>query len=84
VARRYAEAIDAINRISPLDAGHYALLAAAQAGNGDAGAAASHVAQVLKLAPDFTVTAHFATLHYRDVADQEHHREMLLRAGLPA
>jgi adenylate cyclase len=59
------------------------LLAAAQAGNGAADAAANHAAQVLKLSPDFTVTAHFATLHHRHEADQDHHREMLLRAGLP-
>jgi adenylate cyclase len=83
VARRYTEAIDAINRISPLDAGYHALLAAAQAGNGAADAAANHAAQVLKLSPDFTVTAHFSTLHHRHEADQDHHREMLLRAGLP-
>jgi adenylate cyclase len=83
VARRYAEAIDAINRISPLDAGHHALLAASHAANGDAGAARSHAAQVLKLAPDFTVAANLATMHHRQTADQEHHRDMLLRAGLP-
>jgi adenylate cyclase len=83
VARRYAEAIDAINRISPLDAGHHALLAASHAANGDQGAAQTHVAQVLKLAPDFTVTANLGTMHYWNAVDEGHHREMLLRAGLP-
>jgi adenylate cyclase len=83
VARRYAEAIEAINRISPLDAGHHALLAASHAGNGDNAAAAQHAAQVLKLAPDFTTAANIATMHHRHAADEEHHREMLLRAGLP-
>jgi adenylate cyclase len=84
VARRYAEAIDAINRISPLDAGHHALLAAAHAGKGDPGAAKNHAAQVLKLAPDFTVSANLKTMHHWNAVDEGHHRDMLLRAGLPA
>jgi len=84
VARRYAEAIDAINRISPLDAGYHALLAASHAANGDTPAAEQHTAQVLKLAPDFTVAANMATMHHRQAADEEHHRAALLRAGLPA
>ncbi|GAB2175921.1 adenylate/guanylate cyclase domain-containing protein [Dongia sp. agr-C8] len=84
VARRYAEAIDAINRISPLDAGHHALLAASHAGTGDASTAESHAAQLLKLAPDFTVAAHIATMHHGQAADEAHHRDLLLKAGLPA
>jgi adenylate cyclase len=83
VARRYGEAIAAINRISPLDASHHALLAASHAGNGDAAGARSHAAQVLKLTPDFTVKAHMATMHYWQAANEEHHRALLLRAGLP-
>jgi adenylate cyclase len=83
VARRYAEAIDAINRVSPLDAGHHAMLAASHAGGGDADAAATHVAQVLKLTPDFTVTAHMATMHHRQAEDRDHHRDLLMKAGLP-
>ncbi len=47
-------------------------------------AAESHAAQVLKLAPDFTVAANIATMHHRQAADEAHHRDLLLRAGLPA
>jgi adenylate cyclase len=84
VAHRYAEAIDAINRASPLDAGHHALLAASHAGKGDAAAAATHAAEVLKLLPGFTVAAHLGTMHHREEADRTHHHDLLLRAGLPA
>ena len=83
VAKSYAEAIDAYNRVSPQDAGHHAFLAASHAGLGDPEKAKLHAAQVLKLAPDFTVAAHLGTMHHRHAADREHHQEMLQRAGLP-
>ena len=67
----------------PMPRHHHAWLAACHAATGDAGAAASQTAQVLKLAPDFTIAAHMATMHHRHAADQDHHREMLLKAGLP-
>jgi adenylate cyclase len=83
VARRYAEAIDSFNRLSAPDASHHAFLAASHAALGDTEAAASHVAQVLKLAPDFTISARLAAMHHHRSEDQEHHREMLARANLP-
>jgi adenylate cyclase len=83
VARHYAEAIDAFNRLSPLDAVHHAFLAASHAALGDAPGAALHREQAMKLAPDFSISAHLGTMHHRHAADQEHHREMLHNAGLP-
>jgi len=83
VARRYDEAVEAISRLSSLEAMHHALLAASHAAAGK-DEAARHAEQVLKLAPEFTAAAHLGTLHYRRPEDREHHREALLRAGLPA
>jgi len=83
VARRYGEAIEAFNRLSPLDTPHHAFLAASHAVLGDTSQAAQHVGQVLKLAGDFTITTHLGTMHYRRPEDLEHHRAALVRAGLP-
>ena len=83
VARHYAEAIDAFNRLSPLDAVHHAFLAASHAALGDALGAALHREQAMKLAPDFSISAHLGTMHHRHAADRKHHREMLHNAGLP-
>jgi hypothetical protein len=51
---------------------------------GDKARAATHKAKVLELDPGFTVTGYLPTLHYKNPADLEHHRESLLLAGLPA
>lgn len=84
VARRYGEAIEAFNRLSPLDTPHHAFLAASHAALDDASQAAQHVGQVMKLAGDFTITAHLGTMHYHRPEDLEHHRTMLMKAGFPA
>jgi hypothetical protein len=39
---------------------------------------------VLKQAPEFSVESYLQTLHYKRESDREHHREGLLKAGLPA
>ena len=52
VARRYAEAIDALRRITAPDPGHLALLAACHAELGNAAAAAEHRGALLKRAPE--------------------------------
>jgi hypothetical protein len=39
---------------------------------------------VLKRQPDFTVGAYLSTMHYKRPEDLDHHRESLLKAGLPA
>jgi adenylate cyclase len=83
-ARRYPEAAQAFAKISAPDHAHHAFMAAAFAQMGDATAATAHAEQVVRRAPDFSVQAYLDTLHYKRAADREHHREGLLKAGLPA
>jgi len=83
VARRYAEAIDAFSRVSPLDAGQHAFIAACHTALGATAEAASHVAEVLKLTPGFSASAYLGTMHHRHEADRAHHRTLLSQAGLP-
>ena len=84
VARDYREAIAAFRRISKPDQFHHAFLAAAHAMEGDAGSAKTHAEAVLSRDASFTVEKYLATLHYKRAEDVEHHREALLKAGLPA
>jgi adenylate cyclase len=84
VARRYAEAAEAFARISRPDHTHHAFLAAAFAQMGNATAAAAHAQEALKRQPEFSVQSYLDTLHYKRESDREHHRESLLKAGLPA
>jgi adenylate cyclase len=84
VARKYSDAIVAFKRIGKPDQFHYAFLAAANAMAGDLTAADVHRRNVLMLDPAFTVDAYLTTLHYKQEADSSHHREALLKAGLPA
>ncbi len=83
VARRYAEAIEALQHVNSTDPGHFALLAACHAQAGNDAAARANAAEVLKRQPTFTVTAFLQLLHYKDARDIEHHRDALLKAGLP-
>jgi len=85
VARRYAEAADTLSRIASPDEFHLAFLAACHAMAGDAARAAEHARAVLSRKPDFSVEKHYLpTLHYKRAGDLAHHRDALLRAGLPA
>ena len=84
VARRYGEAVDAFSRISAPDQFHHAFLAGAQTMAGEPRHAAAHAAAVLARDPAFTVESYLTTLHYKNTEDLGHHREALLRAGLPA
>ena len=83
VARKYPEAIEAFRQISKPDQFHHAFLAAACAMTGDRAAAEQHRQQALALNAKFTVEGYLATLHYKRPDDAEHHREALIRAGLP-
>ena len=83
VAQQYAEAIECYRNLSNVDSQVHASLAAAMAGEGDEAGAKRHGAEVLKQAPDFTISDHLATLHYQHQADADHHRQMLRLAGLP-
>jgi len=80
-ARQYAEAIEALMHLSATDHTHHAVLAAAYAWLGDTTAASAHVAQIRTLDPEFDLETYLATLHYKDAADLEHHREGLMTAG---
>jgi adenylate cyclase len=84
VARRYSEAIDSFRRISNPDQFHRSFLAGSSAMMGDDAAAAGHVRSIHLLNANFSVDAYLQTLHYRLVSDRDHHREALLKAGLPA
>src|SRR6185503_14977600 len=85
VARRYAEAADAVLHISTLDAFHLASLAACYAQMGDAAAAATYARNALAHKPDFSIERDYLpALHYKRESDLAHHREALAKAGLPA
>jgi len=84
VARRYADAISAFHRIATPDHFHCAFLAASEAALGDPSSARVHAAEVLRRDPTFSVDAYLRTLHYKRKEDADHHRDALLKAGLPA
>jgi adenylate cyclase len=85
VARRYGEAAAAVQRIAEPDEFHLALLAGCFAAMGDAATAGEHAREVLKRKPGFRVDRDYVpTLHYQREGDLAHHRENLLKAGLPA
>ncbi len=81
VARRYAEAVEALKHIAAPDHTHHALLAACYARMGDDGAANAHASAALERAPDFALPDYLATLHYKEASDLEHHRDAMLKAG---
>jgi len=83
-ARQYDEAIACFRKLSTVDQTVHASLAAAMAASGDEAGARRHGAEVLRLAPDFTVTDFLATLHYARPEDEAHHRDALTATGLPA
>ena len=82
VARRYAQALDALRHVTAQTPLHYAMVAACHAMLDQAQPAETHRLEALKLQPGFTVAAHVApTLRYQHAEDREHHRAALLRAG---
>ncbi len=83
MARQYSEATDSFKRISVPDSTHHSFFAVSYAQLGDNAAAKTHSEVVLKQEPGFTVSNYLATLHYNRESDLEHHREGLLKAGLP-
>ena len=84
VARRYAESIAAFKRINTPGYTHHAFLAACHAQAGENPAAKTVARQVLDGQPSFSTEEYLTTLHYKHDDDREHHREGLLKAGLPA
>src|SRR5258706_3774012 len=84
VARRYAEAVEALKKLSTPDHIQHASLAACYAQLDNPAEAKSHIDQALKRQPAFTISAYAKTLHYKRQEDLAHHRDSLLKAGLPA
>ncbi len=83
-ARRYAEAVEAFKRIAAPDQFHHAFLAACYAQLGEAAAATKQVKEVLSQNPAFSWTATLVpVLHYQHESDLAHHRDSVLKAGLP-
>ena len=82
-AQSYGEAMEAFSRISKPDYTHHAFLAACSAQLGNTTAAAAHAREVLSREPTFSIDGHLQTLHYKEVGDQQHYREGLVKAGLP-
>jgi adenylate cyclase len=83
VARSYADAIQSFSRITKPDHAHHAFMAAASAEMGNGTAAGAHTREVLERQPSFAVAGYLATLHYQQQSDLDHHRDALLKAGLP-
>ena len=84
-ARRYGDAISAVQHIDAPDYLHHVLLAAAHAQNGEAATAAEHAREVLKKMPAFSTAKNYLPLlHYKRESDLAHHRDAVLNAGLPA
>ena len=84
IARQYADAVQALSRLTEPDHTHHAFLAAALAQLGDRTAAVAHAREVLSKCPEFTIRRCLAMLHFRLDGDREHLREGLAKAGLPA
>ncbi len=82
VARRYAEALDALKHLSAPDAAQLAFVAACQARLGDLAGARTRTAELLGRSPPVTLADCLATLHYRHAADRQHHVDSLALAGL--
>jgi adenylate cyclase len=82
VARRYAEAIEAVLKISAPSHFHLAFLAACHAQAGDGAAAEARVREVMQQQPQFCLSkGYLPTLHYKRESDLAHHREGMRRAG---
>lgn len=84
VARRYAEAQDALRRLTSPDAGQLALLAACAAQLEQPAVAAAHTAAALARDANVSIGRILGNVHLRRAEDREHYRAALLKAGLPA
>lgn len=82
--RRYQDALESFQKITAPDYTHLSFLAACRAQLGYLDAARSDAAATLAAKPDFSVDAYLDGLPYEHDADRAHHREGLLKAGLPA
>jgi adenylate cyclase len=82
VARRYADALEAVKHVRTPDASLQAFVACCEARLGDLPAAQARVRRLMEAAPPFDLGEYLASLHYRHAADREHHLQSLALAGL--
>ena len=83
-AKRYADAIESVQRISARNEQHLAMLAACHAMLGDAAAAESSVREAQARVPGMSLRQHvMPSLHYKQEGDFAHYRDALLKAGFP-
>ncbi len=83
-AHRYGEAVEVMQHITQPDLLQRALIAACHAVMGNDAAAAAQLREILQRKPDFSVEQDcLPTLHYKRESDLAHHRDSLLKAGLP-
>jgi len=81
VARRYPEALEALQHVTTSEPLHLAMLAACHAQAGNEGLARECAAELLKRQPSFKVSEYLSLLHYKEARDADHHRDALLKAG---
>jgi adenylate cyclase len=83
VARQYPETIAAINRSSVMHHWFHAYLAAAYAYAGQPEQAQRHAAEVRRLLPGFSVSAHASREPFKRRSDLDHLMDGMRLAGLP-
>jgi TolB-like protein/Tfp pilus assembly protein PilF len=82
-ARRYADAIEALGRMSDPHVWDHAYLAACHAQLGHAAEARAAAAEVVRLDPQFTVRRYGEIEWFKNPADHEHLLDGMRMAGLP-
>jgi adenylate cyclase len=83
VARRYAEAVEALHHLPQPDPSQQALLAAAHVELGNEGAARKHAGELLRRDSNFHLRSYMAGQYFLKDEDRQHYREALLKAGIP-
>ena len=82
-ARRCAEAVDALKRMREPQLPQRAHLASCYGWMGADEEARAEAAKILEDLPKFSATRHVNGLPFKNETDREHHRQGLLKAGLP-
>ena len=83
VGRQYADAVNALKRVTTPDYQVHALMVACYAQIGNETATSEHARQVLMQEPEFTVSSYLGTMHYARQVDRDHHLEALSKSDLP-
>ena len=82
-ARRYAEAVDALRRMTEPQLPQLAHLTSCHGWMGAQEEANLTAARILECKPEFGTLRYVEGLPYKNEPDREHHRQGLLKAGLP-